>query len=78
MAENTQKDRPVPPSEREQKIIEFFAERWREWSTYVCPTDDADYGEGYDSAKHGCADTVDGFMEKTFGFEWTKAKVKVS
>lgn len=77
MAEITSQDRPVP-TEREQEIIDFFAERWKAWSNsnYAVP-DHPEFGQGYDMAKEGCADDVDEFMEKRFGFAWLKAKVKV-
>lgn len=59
-----------PLSPREQRIIEFFAQKWREWKSIY----NGNIGEI--AMRNKCADDIDNFMVEEFGMAWVEAKMK--
>jgi hypothetical protein len=60
-------------NEREKRLLEFLAERYKAWSAAKYVTGDPSFGQGYDMAKVGCADDIDDFMSKEYPEEWAQS-----
>jgi hypothetical protein len=65
---NISKTPPLSP--QEERILKFFAEKWREWKSIY----NGNIGEV--AACHKCADDIDDFMVEEFESAWSEAKVE--